>query len=339
MPGKNDPICWKEKHKNSAAYAYQGRQNYMEDRFCIFEDIGDSEISLYGVFDGHAGDFAAQYATDILMPTIRDKIIDILKYIKSKTEVKQQKAIEKTSEKVEDQKDSIEVIEEDSLQDYVTSGNTVDYNKVLTEEILAADEKLIERTSRSALFCGTTAIMVIVDQTNKVIICSNVGDSRAVMCDNKGIVIPLSKDHKPNSPIEMKRIRDNGGYISHKGCWRVEGSLATSRSLGDYPLKQKKVIIADPEIKTFKFSDHKPKFIILASDGIFDVFSSQDAVDFVSQHSKEFHYGAKSLVKKALARKSGDNLTAIVIKFIKPKPKNKDSIKSSFSYGNYDWLK
>ena len=99
--------------------------------------------------------------------------------------------------------------------------------------------------------------MVIVDQTNKVIICSNVGDSRAVMCDNKGIVIPLSKDHKPNSPVEMKRIRDNGGYISHKGCWRVEGSLATSRSLGDYPLKHKKLIIADPEIKTFKFSDHK----------------------------------------------------------------------------------
>lgn len=147
MPGKNDPICWKEKHKNSAAYAYQGRQNYMEDRFSIFEDIDDSEISLYGVFDGHAGDFAAQYATDILMPTIRDKIIDILKYIKSKTEVKQQK----TSEKVEDQKDSIEVIEEDSLQHYVTPANTIDYNKVLTEEILSADEKLIERTSVSSV--------------------------------------------------------------------------------------------------------------------------------------------------------------------------------------------
>lgn len=150
MPGKNDPICWKEKHKNSAAYAYQGRQNYMEDRFAIFEDIGDSEISLYGVFDGHAGDFAAQYATDILMPSIRDKIIDILNYIKSKTEVKQQKTIEKTSEKTKDEKDSIEIVEEDSLQDYVTSGNTVDYNKVLTEEILAADEKLIERTSVSS---------------------------------------------------------------------------------------------------------------------------------------------------------------------------------------------
>lgn len=150
MPGKNVPICWKEKHKNSAAYAYQGRQNYMEDRFSIFEDIGDSEISLYGVFDGHAGDFAAQYATVILMPTIRDKIIDILKYIKSKTEVKQQKTIEKTSENIEDQKDSIEIVEEDSLQDYVTSENTVDYNKVLTEEILAADDKLIERTSVSS---------------------------------------------------------------------------------------------------------------------------------------------------------------------------------------------
>ena len=150
MPGKNDPICWKEKHKNSAAYAYQGRQNYMEDRFSIFEDIGDSDISLYGVFDGHAGDFAAQFATDILMPTIRDKIIDILKYIKSKTEVKQQKTIEKTSGIIEDKKDSIEVVEEDPLQNYVTTENTVDYSKILTEEILAADDKLIERTSVSS---------------------------------------------------------------------------------------------------------------------------------------------------------------------------------------------
>lgn len=150
MPGKNDPICWKEKHKNSAAYAYQGRQNYMEDRFSIFEDIGDSQISLYGVFDGHAGDFAAQYATDILMPTIRDKMIDILKYIKDKSDDKQQKSIEKTLEIIQDPKDSIEVVEEDSLQDYVTPENTIDYNKVLTEEILSADAKLIERTSVSS---------------------------------------------------------------------------------------------------------------------------------------------------------------------------------------------
>lgn len=147
MPDKNSPICWKEKHQNSAAYAYQGRQNYMEDRFSIFENIGDSEISLYGVFDGHAGDFASQFATDILMPTIRDKLIDILKYIKHKTEVPHQRIIEKTSEIIEDQKDSIEIVQEDLLQNYVTAENIVDYNKVLTEEILAADEKLIERTS------------------------------------------------------------------------------------------------------------------------------------------------------------------------------------------------
>lgn len=54
----------------------------------------------------------------------------------------------------------------------------------------------------------------------------------------------------------MQRIRDNGGFIKKtEGCWRVEGSLATSRSLGDYPLKQKKVIIAEPDITSLKFKD------------------------------------------------------------------------------------
>lgn len=78
------------------------------------------------------------------------------------------------------------------------------------------------------------------------------------MRDTKGIAIPLSNDHKPNNLDEMTRIRENGGYISNKdGCWRVEGSLATSRALGDYPLKMKKVLIADPEIKTFKFKEFR----------------------------------------------------------------------------------
>lgn len=91
-----------------------------------------------------------------------------------------------------------------------------------------------------------------------MIVCANVGDSRAVMRDTRGVAVELSEDHKPDRLEEMNRIKDVGGFISNvNGCWRVEGSLATSRALGDYPLKLKKVIIADPEIRTFKFKEFK----------------------------------------------------------------------------------
>lgn len=59
-----------------------------------------------------------------------------------------------------------------------------------------------------------------------------------------------------------------GGYVdlSH-GTWRVQGSLAVSRALGDRHLKQ--WIIAEPETKIIRI---KPEyeFLILASDGLWD---------------------------------------------------------------------
>jgi protein phosphatase 1L len=36
---------------------------------------------------------------------------------------------------------------------------------------------------------------------------------------------------------ERKRIQEAGGFISFNGVWRVAGILATSRALGDFPLK------------------------------------------------------------------------------------------------------
>ena len=263
MPGKRE-IIWTERYQVSdmcvvGVNSYQGRQPYMEDRFSVITNINGSEISLYSIFDGHAGEFAADYASEIIMPSISGKITEILELIKIKTqkpaiinEVKTcDEDVTQTDEKVPEP-------EPNPLEIYITVENLVNYEKLLHDEILAFDKTLLDRMSKANLFGGTTAVIVLVDLTNKLIICANVGDSRAVMCDAKGTAFALSHDHKPNNPEEVLRIRDNGGHISNKsGCWRVDGTLACSRSLGDYPLKQKKVIIADPDITTFKFKDFK----------------------------------------------------------------------------------
>lgn len=112
---------------------------------------------------------------------------------------------------------------------------------------------------------------------------------------------------------EQKRIKEAGGFIAFNGVWRVAGILATSRAMGDYPLKDKKFVIADPDILTFDLSDHKPLFIILASDGLWDTFSNEEAVNFIKERLNEPHYGAKSLTLQSYYRGSLDNISIIVI--------------------------
>lgn len=179
--------------------------------------------------------------------------------------------------------------------------------------MLAADRLLVEAAKKSLDVAGTTALIAI--QEGSKLIVANVGDSRGVMCDSRGNAIPISFDHKPQQMRERKRIKEAGGFVTFNGVWRVAGILATSRALGDYPLKDKKLVIADPDILTFNLNDHKPLFVILASDGLWDTFTNEEAVAFIKERLHEPDYGAKSITLQAYYRGSLDNITVLVINF------------------------
>lgn len=106
-----------------------------------------------------------------------------------------------------------------------------------------------------------------------------------------------------------------GGFISFNGSWRVQGILAMSRSLGDYPLKNLNVVIPDPDILTFDLDKLQPEFMILASDGLWDAFSNEEAVRFIKERLDEPHFGAKSIVLQSFYRGCPDNITVMVVKF------------------------
>ena len=114
---------------------------------------------------------------------------------------------------------------------------------------------------------------------------------------------------------ERKRIKKAGGFISFNGVWRVAGVLATSRALGDYPLKDKNFVIAEPDILAFELDTLGAQFMILATDGLWDAFSNEEAVKYVRERLDEPHYGAKSLVLQAYYRGSLDNITVMVVNF------------------------
>lgn len=137
---------------------------------------------------------------------------------------------------------------------YIQKGNRVDFGKMITDEILFADHKLLENARRNSNIAGSTALIAIIDEQRLTV--ANVGDSRGVLCDHKGKTIPLSFDHKPQSAREHKRIQEAGGFIAFKGVWRVSGILATSRALGDFPLKPN-LVIANPDILEFDLAYHQ----------------------------------------------------------------------------------
>lgn len=91
--------------------------------------------------------------------------------------------------------------------------------------------------------------------------------------------------------------------------------LATSRALGDYPLKDKNLVIAEPDILTFNLNDVRPRFMVLATDGLWDAFSNEEAIMYIKERLDEPHFGAKSIVLQAYYRGSLDNITVMVVNF------------------------
>ena len=88
----------------------------------------------------------------------------------------------------------------------------------------------------------------------------------------------LSVDHKPNSDEERKRIENLGGVIVWAGTWRVGGVLAVSRAFGDRLLK--KYVVATPHTQCEQLTSDD-EVAILASDGLWDVMTNQDAIKII----------------------------------------------------------
>ncbi|CAD6210581.1 unnamed protein product [Miscanthus lutarioriparius] len=123
---------------------------------------------------------------------------------------------------------------------------------------------------------GSTAVVAVVGPRHLVV--ANCGDSRAVLFSG-GAAIPLSDDHKPDRADELERIHAAGGRVIFWDGARVFGMLAMSRAIGDSYLKP--FVISDPEVRVVERKDGEDEFLILASDGLWDVVSNEVACKVV----------------------------------------------------------
>jgi len=205
---------------------------------------------------------------------------------------------------------------------------TGNYIEALKQGFLDCDENMLKDEEMRDDPSGATAVCVLM-KDNKIY-CANCGDSRALACVS-GQVQELSFDHKPSNEEETKRIVAAGGYVELN---RVNGNLALSRAMGDFIFKrnskkspQEQIVIAYPDV-IVKDVVPETEFIVLACDGIWDVLTNQEVVDFVRRRiasKMEPDEICEELLNHCLApdcQMGGlgcDNMTAILVCFLQEK--------------------
>ncbi|KAI5057993.1 hypothetical protein GOP47_0028008 [Adiantum capillus-veneris] len=88
----------------------------------------------------------------------------------------------------------------------------------------------------------------------------------------------LSADHRPDRPDEKVRIEASGGFVTDGSVPRVNGQLAVSRSIGDIDFR-KYGVISEPEVSGWHKVSENDKFLIVASDGLFETLSAEEVCD------------------------------------------------------------
>ncbi|KAK4788817.1 hypothetical protein SAY86_020136 [Trapa natans] len=271
----------------------KGRREIMEDGYGVTLDIsGDPKQAFFTVVDGHGGRAAADYGSQNLGK-------NVLRAIESAT-----------SE--------------------ANGTDPPDIEQAIRDGYAITDEEFL----RKGVAGGACAASVLVK--DGILHVSNVGDCRVVLSRN-GIVDALTSDHRPSRADERLRIESSvriyhlvcrsgssysknihcthnallqGGYVHFRnGVWRVQGSLAVSRAIGDIHLKQ--WIISEPETQKLPMTPDC-RFLIIASDGLWDKVTGQEAVDVVSQE-KSLQDSCRKLVEMSSSRGNLDDITVMAV--------------------------
>ncbi|ENN75075.1 hypothetical protein YQE_08388, partial [Dendroctonus ponderosae] len=269
----------------------QGGRKYMEDCFSVAyqqtEDEKDLEYAFFGIFDGHGGVEAAGYAKEHLMETI----------IKHKNFWS------------DDDEEVLRAIKDGFIATHYAMWR--EQPQVLNR-LLALAAKWPKTGSGLPSTAGTTASVAFIRRGK--IYTGHVGDSGVVLGyqvpgSNEWRAKPLTKDHKPESPDEMKRIQSCGGKVVAKsGVPRVVWNrpkighlgpvrrstpideipfLAVARSLGDlwsYNSQLNEFVVSpEPDCSVLPIDTSIHRCLIFGTDGLFNMLSASAAVHIVQQ--------------------------------------------------------
>ena len=271
-PGKGFKFC---SQLSKAGKNLDGHEKIDQDTPLICISLGGIEgFNIFGVLDGHGneGHFVSRFCKDYFINKMQMYVQNLLY-------------------------NSQYITAEDIYLNLKSSGFAY-----IIESFLNADNVMKMQSDFDSYLSGTTCNLIF--QFNNHILDFNVGDSRSVLIEDSGdftnqIVHPLSIDHKPDLPEELKRIQECGGTVqklrdfngNELGPFRVFkfGSpypgLAMSRSLGDLQAKECGVI-PEPEIFEYEINSNT-RFIVVCSDGVWEFLTNENVKNIGNEFYKK----------------------------------------------------
>lgn len=297
----------------ASLFTQQGKKGTNQDAMIVWENFGSRTDTVFcGVFDGHGpyGHMVAKRVRDSLPLKlsahweVNIKSGDVLREISLNT-----------TGSVNSEGTSFVTADEDSRAsvDCEESEKHPELLQTLKESFFKSfkvmDRELRMHTNIDCFCSGTTAVTLIKQGQDLVI--GNVGDSRAILCtrdpDNSLVAVQLTVDLKPNLPAEAERIRRCRGRVfalhdepEVARVWLPNNDspgLAMARAFGDFCLKDFG-LISVPEISYRRITE-KDEFVVLATDGIWDVLSNKEVVDIVAS-AQARSSAARALVESAV---------------------------------------
>lgn len=256
-----------------------------QDDFCIFRA---DEVCILGVFDGH-GPYG-----HIIASLVRDLLPKLL------------------------------------VQD---SAFSTDLGKALDTAFAQVQGYCFDLQTSLEFDCsisGTTATVVVIREGAMHV--AHVGNSRAVLATMRDAEVAcwdLTSDHSAGRDDERRRIQAAGGQVrrlegddAHRVFipGRMYPGLALTRSIGD-AVAAIAGVSCEPEVTCFGVQQDWG-FVLVCSDGVWELVSSQEAVDIISGYpAGEVQSAVDALASEAWARwleeegDMADNITVICVWF------------------------
>ncbi|CAA3001664.1 probable phosphatase 2C 73 [Olea europaea subsp. europaea] len=256
-------------HNFASVFSKRGQKGVNQDRCIVWEEFGCQEDMIFcGIFDGHGpwGHFVAKRVRESMPLSLLCNWQETL---------------------VEASLDPNFDLESDKK---LHKFNVWKHSYLKT--CASIDQELERHRKIDSFYSGTTALTIV--RQGEYIFIANVGDSRAVLAtmSETGNLVPvqLTIDFKPNLPQEAERIIQCKGRVfclhDEPGVHRLwlpdeeSPGLAMSRAFGDYCVKDYG-LVSVPEV-TQRHITSKDQFVVLATDGVWDVISNEEAVQIVS---------------------------------------------------------
>ncbi|SLM40848.1 pyruvate dehydrogenase phosphatase [Lasallia pustulata] len=179
------------------------------------------------------------------------------------------------------------------------------------EKVMKANSKRIAAELLAPALSGSCALLSFYDSKSKLLRVACTGDSRAVLgrrgASGKWIATALSEDQTGGTPSEMARLRtEHPGEENVVRSGRILGGLEPSRAFGDSSykwtrevqeqikknffgrtpsalLKTPPYVTAEPIITTTKVEPEKGDFVVMATDGLWEMLTNEEVVGLVGQ--------------------------------------------------------